>query len=380
MARRTAGAVNPARGRSGRLLLLTAVGFAAAAAIRIAFLVRLRGNFDFDSYEIAAGIVRAGGNVYEETTRYNYSPLWAWTLAALSRAAAFLGISLARAVTLLLFAADAATSFVIFRILRRREVEASRAGLLALLFFSNPVSILTSSVRGMFDDVAILFLLVGVLALARGPGRAGMASAALSLSLLVKHVAWFHPLLLLRREPGREGRGRIAAAILPYAVFLASFLPFARSWPRVRAQVFGYQGMDEPYGLELLRMRGWLPPWGPSAVCAIAGVSAALWLSLSPRRVEIVRASRVLFLVVLLFLPGVSPYYFVWPVALGALQPNAGYAVYTAVVTLFLIHSPDGLAVEWPHLPGWGGVWWAVLFWLLWELRTLSLRRRDGDA
>jgi hypothetical protein len=369
------------KGERGRVLLL-ACGFAAAAAVRIAFLTRLIGNYDLDSFAIVARIVRAGGNVYEETNRYNYSPVWAWALAGLSRVGDLFAVPLARAVTALLFAADCATAFVIYRILRVRDVRASRAGMGALLFFANPVSILASSVRGMFDDVAILFLLAGILAAVRparpaglvGPARRWLASAALAVSLLVKHVAWFHPLLFVRRR-GRTVRGLWLAA-LPYAVFAASFLPYWRSWARIRTQVFGYAGLDEVYGLEPMRTAGLLPSWGPSAMCAAAGIAAALWLS--ARNLEPARAARMLFLVVLLFVPGVTPYYFVWPIALGALAPNTGYAVYTAVATLFFIGSPDGLALEWPHLPGWWGLWWATTFWLLWDLReVLPARRRS---
>ncbi len=98
-----------------------------------------------------------------------------------------------------------------------------------------------------------------------------------------------------------------------------------------------------------------------------AALAAAAWLRL--REVEFARASLRLFLVVLLFVPGIAVYYFVWPIALGALYPSAGYAVYTAIVTLFLIHSPDALGVELSHLPGWSGPWWALAFWLLWEIR-----------
>lgn len=365
-----------------RRVLLLVCGFAAAAAVRIAFLNRLNGNYDLDSFAIVARIVRAGGNVYEETNRYNYSPVWAWALAGLSRVGDLFGFSLARAVTALLFAADSATAFVIYRILRGRDVHAARAGVGALLFFANPVSVLASSVRGMFDNVAILFLLAGILAAVRParPGRpvspAGRwsASASLAVSLLVKHVAWFHPLLFVKRN-GRTLRG-LALALLPYAVFAVSFLPYWRSWARIRTQVFGYAGLDEVYGLEPLRTAGFLPPWGPSAVCAVVGIAAALWLS--ARNLEPARAARMLFLIVLLFLPGVTPYYFVWPIALGALTPNTGYAVYTAVATLFFLGSPDGLALEWPHLPGWWGLWWATTFWLLWDLReVLPSRRRS---
>lgn len=45
--------------------------------IGLRFLVAKRGhNFDFDSFLIVINIVKRSGNVYAETTRYNYGPVW----------------------------------------------------------------------------------------------------------------------------------------------------------------------------------------------------------------------------------------------------------------------------------------------------------------
>ena len=93
------------------------------------------------------------------------------------------------------------------------------------------------------------------------------------------------------------------------------------------------------------------------------------------RRIEIGRACLLLSLVVLIFLPGVVEYYFVWPIALGSLFGGAGYAVYTLVVSAFFLGSPDALGLPIGHLPGWHGIWWSIVFWLAWELRRLSKER-----
>jgi hypothetical protein len=235
--------------------------------------------------------------------------------------------------------------------------------------------VITSSRLAMFDNLSILFLLAAVAALDAQPPRKAGAVTGMTASLLIKHVTWFHPLLLARR---REPRVSLPAALLPYALFLASFLPFWRSWDRIRAQVFFYQGMGEPYGTEPLRFLPFFPAWGTTALCAAAALAAAAWLRL--REVEFGRACLILFLVVLIFVPGITVYYFVWPVALGALYPSAGFAVYTVVTALFLIHSPEAIGVELAHLPGWSGPWWALVFWLLWEIRRQSAAGAEGGA
>lgn len=370
----------PVPSRSPKQRAIVAAGFAAALAIRIAFLLAYSPNYDLQSFEIVAGIVERGGDVYAETGRYNYSPLWAYTVAGLDLIGRSLGVPLARVVTSLLLLVDAATALLVFRILRARGRRFEIAALCALLFFGNPVSVMASSHRGMFDNVAVLFLLLGILWLERVPPPSGLlgASAALAVSLLVKHIAWFHPLLFLPRRRREAVRG-LVAVVLPYAVFAASFLFFWRSWRHIRANVFQYGSIGEPYGFAPLRLLEFMPRWGATAMLVVPVFAAVLWLRF--RDVEFGRASLLLLLVVLICLPGVTPYYFVWPIALGALYPSAGFAVYTVMIALFYIHSPDVLGIELPHLPGWGGVWFASLFWLLWEIRTLSRPPvRGGNA
>ena len=357
-----------------RAAAVALAGFGIALAIRIAFLARLAPNFDFASYEIVAKIVERGGDFYRETSRYNYSPLWAFCVAGMDAAGRALGFSLARAVTSLLLVVDAATAVVLYRILRARGRAGGLAALGAALFFANPVSILCSSHRGMFDDVAIFFLVLAALEVERARETTPRASLAAGASLLVKHVGWFHPLLLPDRNGKRLTLRSAALVLLPYALFLASFIPYAGSAAAIRRSVFAYRSMGEPYGVDALRF---LPEWGVRALFVAAALVAVVWLRAA--RVEFARASTMLFLVVLIFLPGVTPYYFVWPIALGALSPSAGFAVYTVMIALFDIHSPDMLGVELPHLPGWSGPWWAAVFWLLWEIRAIG-RERAASA
>ncbi|HEY7113362.1 MAG TPA: hypothetical protein VIA45_10565 [Thermoanaerobaculia bacterium] len=361
-------------GPSGGASAVAIAVLLAGAALRIAFLGSLRENYDLVSFRMAAEVVRRGGALYREVVRYNYSPVWAYVVAGLDWARGAFGVSLARAITSLLLLADVATAAVLYRIARGRGASAARAGGAAALFFANPVSVVVSSLRGMFDAISILFLILSIHLMERKPARKAGAVAAMSASVLVKHVTWFHPLLLARRGSPRL---RLAAALVPYAVFFASFLPFWSSRERVLAQVFRYQGLSEPYGVDALRRLAWIPTWGLPALCAAAALLAAFWLA--RRGVELGRASLLLFLVLLVFLPGITPYYFVWPIALGALDPSAGFAVYTAVVTLFLIHSPDAIGVELSHLPGWSGPWWAAVLWLLWEIRALTRRRPEAS-
>ena len=351
----------PTARRQAPLLI---AGFALALAARVLFLAALKQNYDMASWRIVADILERGGNVYRETSRYNYSPLWAALLVVLDVLGRAASLPLDRMVSLSLLGIDVASAAVLRKIALERGQTPMRANGTALLFFANPVSVIVSSYQGAFDNLSILFLLLALLWAGRRPEAKAGVVAALSLSVVVKHITWFHPALFALR--GRR-RPDPATALIPYAAFLLSFVPFWRGWEGIRAHVFGYRGLDEPYGVEFLRGVPWLPRETTTGILVLAALTAVVLL----RGVEIGRASLLLLLVLLIFAPGICPYYFLWPVALGCLYPTAGSLVYTVVVTAFLVHSPDVIGLELPHLPGWSGPWWALVFWLLWEIRGL---------
>ncbi len=343
-----------ARLRAGLLV----AGFLAALSARVALLHAFPGNYDTESYAIVAGIVRSGGDPYRETGRYNYSPLWAAVLVGIEAAAGAAGVSATTALGVVLLLGDAATAILLYRLARRRRTVPA-AALVALLFFANPVSVLVSSHHLQFDGLAILFLVAAVFL--SGRGRDVPAAAALSLSLLVKHVAALHP-PLFRRRPGWRGW---LPAVAPYAVFAASFLPYIASWRGIRDNVLLYRGLTGNYGIEAILLLPGVPEWAPLAIF-LAGAAVAVFLL---RGTELERASLLLFLVVLVFAPGFGRQYCVWPIALGALSFGPGFFLYSLVAGAFLVGTLFPGAREAVPLPGWYGPWWAAIAWLLWELR-----------
>jgi hypothetical protein len=283
-------------------------------------------------------------------------------LLAAGAAARALGTSREAVLGALLLAADAAAAWAVYLLARQRRPE--HAPWAALLFFANPVSVLASSFHLQFDNVSILFLLLAVEACRGEPPRRARAAAALAASLLVKHITAFFPLLFAR---GR--RLSWAAAAFPYAVFAASFVPFLGQWPGIRDHVLRYQGLNEDFGVAMLWHVSWLPYWLPKALFYAASAAAILAFG----RNEPALAALRLFLVMLIFIPGICQYYTVWPIALGSLFGGLGYFVYTLVVAATFFGSPDGLGMPLTHLPGWHGIWWSLLLWLAWDLRQRGI-------
>ena len=279
----------------------TGAGCLAAFLLRAAFLAGRGETYDLESWRIVTSVLRHGKDLYLETRRYNYSPLWAAVLYVLDGLSRILRISLPLLLSLFFLVVDLGIAALVREIALRKGKTGIQAFFLALLFFANPVSVIVSSRLFTFDNLSIAFLLLALVSLSRSGGRSAAAAGWLSLSLLAKHVTWFHPLLFARRR--REPRLSWPAALSPYAL--------SRETTTI---VF--------------------------VLAALAGVLFA--------RVELDRACLLLFLVLLIFTPGICAYYFVWPVALGALFPSAGYLVYTIVITAFFLKSPDGAGLASP--------------------------------
>src|SRR5580765_2689219 len=133
--------------------------------LRLAIAGQYRGNFDSASYRIAAAAVLSGQNVYAATDRYNYSPAWSYFVAGLWKLAAPNASLFILLIGLSLIVVDAMTALLLARLASRRlgfpEDEARRA---ALLFFSNPISVLLSCAHGQFDSLSILLLLAAIFA------------------------------------------------------------------------------------------------------------------------------------------------------------------------------------------------------------------------
>jgi hypothetical protein len=342
--------------------------FVLTLVLRVAIAAQFPGNFDSQSFLLVGDAVLAGQNVYGVTDRYNYSPLWSYIVAALWRIALPNASLFVLLLGLFAISVDVVTAIVLLRLARDRlGFSPDRARHAALLFFANPVSVAVSCGHGQFDGLAILFLLAAISAALSPREREGKRQVVfwLSLSLLVKHIAAFHPFLFLR---SRHRRGlSLAGLVIPYALFLLSFLPFLSGKAGIVANVFLYPTRllgpkrQRPGGLRSLLEFSRFSDQIFLAIFVVA-IAAVLWWS---RRLELPRASMILFLALLLFLPGFSPQYLVWPIALGSLYASPALALYSTIGALF--HFGESSAIPWPFTVTAHATWVAALLWLVAE-------------
>jgi hypothetical protein len=141
------------RQRFSALLLL-------ALLLRLGLALALVGNYDQESYAIVPGIMRQGGNVYAETIRYNYSPVWFTLVAAFDKAAKALTLPLHVVLRSFLSVVDIANALLIGAIVEQYQRGWGRKT--ALFYALNPGSILLVGYHGQFELLAMVPFLAGV--------------------------------------------------------------------------------------------------------------------------------------------------------------------------------------------------------------------------
>jgi hypothetical protein len=306
-------------------------------------------------YSQVAGAISRGEGAYG-TSLNNYSPIWSGVIRLVDRASHASGISFVRLMRTLVSAVDLLSASVLWQIARRRGTDPWRV---MALFLANPVSIWTTGFQGQFDGLSLLFLLLAILV------TEGAAIAAkrpfpwifLTLSIATKQITALHPILWIRRVRNRS------ILLLPYLLTAVLFVPFAREWRSIRDNVLLYRGVPRSYGLSELVLFDdrWATPVGLLALAV--GLVTAWRLRNEP---DLVRASLVLFLVLLVFAPGFGTQYAVWPLTLGALAPGAGYFLCTVTTMAWTLGSHYGI----PGSGRWMGhvVWLSFVFWLVREV------------
>jgi hypothetical protein len=335
--------------------------------LRLYLAASFEGNFDQASYEIVAGIVRRGGNVYAETSRYNYSPIWATAVGGLDLLAQYVGQPLHTVVRSALTFVDVLNAILIGRIGYADAGRSISRGFATYML--NPVAILIVGYHGQFETLAALPLLIAV-ALGPARGRVGALRRWLlgTIALLIKHILVFEVWVLFCYS--FSPRKLPLALLFAGAVFAASFVPYLNGGTQGIVQnVFLYSGLPGLYGF------GSFLPRTVAAVGFVA-VMAAVPLALQRAGMSLAGATRFSAVAFLAMVFGIGEQYFLIPVIFASAYGGYWFWLYTGAATLFLLASPNNLGLV-PMPPPWNLVWAFAVAWLA-ALTYTSARRSAG--
>lgn len=339
----------------------TALALAAliiGGGLRLFLAAAFYGNYDQWSYEIVTTIVQRRDNIYAETDRYNYSPLWAYCLLVLSKITQITGLDFHLVVRGALTLVDLLDAALVGLIAARVWGWSARRGF--SLYLLNPVAILLVGYHGQFENLAALPLLLALYLYIQRPEAPPTKRiwALGSLAIIVKHNVVFSVWMLFVYTC-RMRKHALWLFALSALLFFATFVPFVQTgWHGIVRNVLLYRSQESIYGMGLL-----LPGYG-SMLIFMASMLALPFVA--KYRLKLPAAQGVVLSTVafVALAPGISEQYFILPALFGTILAGGPYAVFTITATVFLLGSPNN--VHLPLVPSlWNTVWLAALGWLL---------------
>lgn len=196
-------------------------------------------NYDFDSYLIVADIVDHGKNVYANTTRYNYGPVWFYLLNFTNLLAAKDQSTFRYLLVLFLSFVDLGILFILWQKINKT---------VACLFFLNPITIIITGYHNQFDNLAILIGMVSLTFIGdsfdKSINKKGILGLSiLGLSLATKHVLFAFPIWLAIKQKGISQK--LIILTIPIIVFFLSFVPYLNEgYKGIFQNVFFYRSWD----------------------------------------------------------------------------------------------------------------------------------------
>ncbi len=344
--------------KEGCLYFLFFVLFISGLLVRLFLAAHYYGNFDQESYEIVANIMQNGGNVYAETTRYNYSPFWFNLLLFLKNLSDISSLPFHFVVRAFLTISD-----LILAILIGYTAHQNQKGTFVkafLVYWLNPVAILIIGFHGQFDTLALIPLFVAVILTNKENRKTPILWILIlgTLSLIIKHITLFAVLILFFRVAKNKLLG-VLLSMGSLAGFLLSFFPFLITNPiEILVNVFRYSGIKGQYGLS-----SFLPV--SIAFFVFLFVMALIVLFYGDGiKIPLSKTINSVFVSFLVLAPGIGEQYFLLPVSWASIHRSKWFWLYSFVVTLFLLSSDRN--VYWLHIPNvWNTVWLAAVVWLI---------------
>lgn len=343
-------------------------------------------NVDIENYIKDVRIFHSQGNIYTEQAAYNYTPIWFYVLGGVDivRSIIVPNMTFATAIRIFLSLVDVVILIVLFGLCLKKKIPMYTP---LLYFFLNPVSIIISAKHGQFDNVAILFL---VLAWYASERKAYMVTWLLgAVALIIKHIVLF-PLLILYWSIWGIRKGSIAIFFAILAFFV-TFIPYVEAWREILSHVVFYGGIPGQYGISYILTQCYMFITQTSTLTMQSSVGGAtggvriVYILLTAltllinmaisfflsKNTDTWKAMGYSFVFFLATTTGISAQYFILPVVFMGFDSKKWLIIYTLIVTLFLLGTPDEFGLRTFHVWSWNVVWIVIVVWSLFLIQAL---------
>jgi hypothetical protein len=191
--------------------------------IMLRYLVMFWGhNYDFDSYCIVGRLVSESKNVYANTSRYNYGPMFLYIQGLcykLSLLTPNYLLTYRLLIVFILCLGDIGIACFLYK---------KYSPAIAFVFFLNPVSIIITGYHNQFDNLAVWAALLSSQYFNEDKKitlQDLFFVIIMSICLITKHILFMMPIWLLisKRLPFNK---KIIYSFLPILLYMTSFIPF----------------------------------------------------------------------------------------------------------------------------------------------------------
>lgn len=302
-------------------------------------------NFDFESYCIVGDIAGHFKNVYANTTRYNYGPIFFCIQGVLWRLSKLISTDYILTFRVLI------VSFLTFIDLCIALYIANRySWKKAIVFFLNPVSIVISGYHNQFDNLAVLFALISIDYYNEDKTfnrNDYLFIIFMSLSLITKHILFLMPVFLLFRE-GLPLKKKLIYVAIPPFLFLLSFIPFALSSQEalqgIIQNVFLYRSFNNSPLLVMLYTRIGFP--SNYRIIVFIGLMCAVGFLIRKKKYSFDYSMMIYLIAMVTFSSAIANQYLAIPMAALCILKTGLYKYfYMAATFVFLFLKDEGFGM-----------------------------------
>lgn len=289
-----------------------------------------KNSFDMESYLKVIEIMRAGGNVYQQTAFYNYSPFWSFWLLFCDKIAVLFKLPDPIIIRSTLSLIDTFNALLIFRIVQQR----SNKAILAVAFYSlNPAVILTIGYHGQFETMALFPLLILLYLQKKNPSLITVWLLGTA-AILIKQIVLFNALVVFVYLAGTKRRS-LLMILTSFLTFCISFIPYWSASQQILHQVFGHTGDIGKFGISRILLVYYSVPLFALVMFFFPFFSKFKF------GFTLIQAFLISSIGFVVFAPGFYAHYLIIPLLAGAMLPSYWYLVFLiiSVDTLFRYHQ-----------------------------------------
>jgi len=302
------------------------------------FISRYGHNFDYEMWVLNLDLYNNDKSIYNYG-RYNYGPIWIWLLSFLDK----INLQFISDLDFLRFKIIIFLSivdfFIFILLFKKYNLK------IASFFFLNPISIFITGYHNQFDNFAILIALYAFINFEQNQlilrnYKSLFCLFLLGLSLCTKHIMFLFPLWLAIGQ--KKFLDKIIVILIPYTIFLFSFVPYLNDINGILTNVFFYQSYNNA------------PIWNlivPRAINDYIGkfilfTSTIIILGFYFRKNNINYKFLMYLICVVIFSSGIYNQYLAIPLVSIAILWNNYFLIYTLLTIFLFLGDGDALNIN----------------------------------